>query len=142
MLTCPARRQTLRIPLGWWGGLTSRARRSVRSKNVQSLLFKNLIDCCSGAAAFYLFGYVSDSAFSVVTVVEACCVCDAVNLAIFLLAQLPFCMLDHHLCSSLLRCPTSSVTSWSAPWRAALREGLRLLTLWISSQSLSCWLLT
>lgn len=30
---------------------------SVRTKNVQSLLFKNLIDCCSGALAFYLFGY-------------------------------------------------------------------------------------
>ncbi|GAB0498463.1 hypothetical protein MMPV_009807 [Pyropia vietnamensis] len=30
---------------------------SVRSKNAQSLLFKNLIDCCTGAVAFYVFGY-------------------------------------------------------------------------------------
>lgn len=59
VLTCDTRRQTLRMPLGWWCGLPLTARRSVRSKNVQSLLFKNLIDCCSGALAFYLFGYVA-----------------------------------------------------------------------------------
>lgn len=58
-LTCDARCQTLRMHLGWWCGLPLMARRSVRTKNVQSLLFKNLIDCCSGALAFYLFGYVA-----------------------------------------------------------------------------------
>lgn len=59
ILTCWAHRHPLRVSIGWLRALPWLTRRSVRSKNVQSLLFKNLIDCCTGAVAFYLFGYAT-----------------------------------------------------------------------------------
>jgi len=32
--------------------------RSVRTKNVMNVLLKNMLDCCTGAVVFFLFGYV------------------------------------------------------------------------------------